>query len=198
MLKIRRPLGRLIFNMGIAIPGKTIFLIETAPWAFAWNFKSSPCNFVEFLWTFPGISKELEITFPVHISLVSLWFWTEMCAHCPKYHINSVKFHAKCHGSVYFVDDISKCWISLVSLQWHHNRHDFVSNHRRLDCVLNRLYRRRSKKASDLRVTGPLPASFVRGIHRWPLNSPYRGPVTRKIFPFGDVIMIIITKPSLT
>ena len=29
MLKIRRPLGRLIFNMGIAIPGKTVFLIET-------------------------------------------------------------------------------------------------------------------------------------------------------------------------
>ena len=32
MLKIRRPLGRLIFNMGIAIPDKTVFLIETAPW----------------------------------------------------------------------------------------------------------------------------------------------------------------------
>ena len=32
MLKIRRPLERLIFNMGIAIPGKTVFLIETAPW----------------------------------------------------------------------------------------------------------------------------------------------------------------------
>ena len=32
MLKIRRLLGRLIFNMGIAIPGKTVFLIETAPW----------------------------------------------------------------------------------------------------------------------------------------------------------------------
>ena len=32
MLKIRRPLGRLIFNMGIAIPGKTVLLIETAPW----------------------------------------------------------------------------------------------------------------------------------------------------------------------
>ena len=31
MLKIRRPLGRLIFNMGIAITGKTVFLIETAP-----------------------------------------------------------------------------------------------------------------------------------------------------------------------
>ena len=33
MLKIRRPSGRLIFNMGIAIPGKTVFLIETAPWS---------------------------------------------------------------------------------------------------------------------------------------------------------------------
>ena len=33
LLKIRRPLGRLIFNMGIAIPGKTVFLIETAPWS---------------------------------------------------------------------------------------------------------------------------------------------------------------------
>ena len=31
MLKIRRPNGRLIFNMEIAIPGKTVFLIETAP-----------------------------------------------------------------------------------------------------------------------------------------------------------------------
>ena len=38
MLKIRRPLWRLIFNMGIAIPGKTVFLIETAPWitSLAW------------------------------------------------------------------------------------------------------------------------------------------------------------------
>ena len=34
MLKIRRPLGRLILNMGITIPGKTVFLIETAPWLF--------------------------------------------------------------------------------------------------------------------------------------------------------------------
>ena len=32
MLKIRRPSGRLIFNMGIAIPGKSVILIETAPW----------------------------------------------------------------------------------------------------------------------------------------------------------------------
>ena len=31
--------------------------------------------------------------------------------------------------------------------------------------------------------------AFVRGIHRWPVNSPHKWPVTRKMFPFGDVIM---------
>ena len=31
--------------------------------------------------------------------------------------------------------------------------------------------------------------AFVRGIHRWPVNSPHKGPVTRKMFPFDNVIM---------
>ena len=30
---------------------------------------------------------------------------------------------------------------------------------------------------------------FVRGIHRGPVNSPHKGQVTRKMFPFDDVIM---------
>ena len=30
---------------------------------------------------------------------------------------------------------------------------------------------------------------FVRGIHRSPVNSPHKGPVTRKMVPFDDVIM---------
>ena len=33
------------------------------------------------------------------------------------------------------------------------------------------------------------PLAFVRGIHRWPVNSPHKGPVTRKMFPFDDIIM---------
>ena len=31
--------------------------------------------------------------------------------------------------------------------------------------------------------------AFVRGIHRSPVNSPHKWPVTRKMFPFDDVIM---------
>ena len=32
--------------------------------------------------------------------------------------------------------------------------------------------------------------AFVRGIHRWRVNSPYKGPVTWKIFPFDDGFML--------
>ena len=39
------------------------------------------------------------------------------------------------------------------TLQWHHNGRDGVSNHQSHDCLLNRLFRRRSKKISKLRVT---------------------------------------------
>ena len=31
--------------------------------------------------------------------------------------------------------------------------------------------------------------AFERGIHRWPVNSPHKGPVTRKTFPFDIVIV---------
>ena len=31
--------------------------------------------------------------------------------------------------------------------------------------------------------------AFGREIHRWPVNSPHKGPVTREMFPFDDVIM---------
>ena len=31
--------------------------------------------------------------------------------------------------------------------------------------------------------------AFVRGIHRWPVDSSLKGPVTPKMYPFDDVIM---------
>ena len=34
--------------------------------------------------------------------------------------------------------------------------------------------------------------AFVRGLHRGPVNSPHKGPVTRKMFPFDDVIIIAL------
>ena len=40
--------------------------------------------------------------------------------------------------------------------------------------------------------------AFVRGIHQWPVDSPHKGPVMRKIFPFDDVIMSSLTGSSPT
>ena len=68
------------------------------------------------------------------------------------------------------------------TLQWRHNGRDSVSNHQPHDCLLNRLFRRISKKTSKLRVTGLCAVN--------PMNSPHKWPVTRKMFPFDDVIMI--------
>ena len=86
---------------------------------------------------------------------------------------------------------ISFCAISLeisspmwISLRWRHNDHYSVSNHQPHGCLLNCLFRRRWKKTSKLRVTG-----LCVGNSPGPVNSPHKGPVTRKMFPFDDVIM---------
>ena len=105
-------------------------------------------------------------------------------------------------GAVKNQDSKSPQLENVISLQWRHNERDGVSNHRCPDCFLNRLLRRRSK----LRVTGlcegnpstacstvcsgadqrkhqsPASLAFTRGIHRWPMDSPHKGPVTRKCF----------------
>ena len=77
------------------------------------------------------------------------------------------------------------------TLEWRHNDHDGVSNHQPHGCLLNRLFRRRSKKTSKLRVTG-----LCAGNSPGPVNSPHKGPVTRKMFPFDDVIMRLIYHTS--
>ena len=49
----------------------------------------------------------------------------------------------------------------------------------------------------------PASLAFVRGIHRWPVDSPLKRLVTRKMFPFNDVIMFssplsLLWKPKNT
>ena len=51
--------------------------------------------------------------------------------------------------------NITMLWPSWnIALQWRHNGRDGVSNHQSHDCLLNRLFRRRSKKTFKLRVAG--------------------------------------------
>ena len=63
-----------------------------------------------------------------------------------QYIMNGVTY--RCHACR---SDTSR---DVTSLLWRHNGHDSVSNHQPHTCLLNRLFRRRSKKTSTLRVTG--------------------------------------------
>ena len=69
-------------------------------------------------------------------------------------------------------------------LHWRHNDHGGVTNHQPHDCLLSRLFRRRSKKTSKLCVTG-----LCAGNSPGPVNSPHKWPVMRKKSPFDDVII---------
>ena len=69
-----------------------------------------------------------------------------------------------------------------LALRWRHNGRDSVSNHQPHDYLLNRLFKRRSKKTSKLRVTG-LCAGNSQG------TDEFKWPVTQKMLPFDDVIM---------
>ena len=51
-------------------------------------------------------------------------------------------------------DAVHRIDLNRISLRWRHNGRDSVLNHQPNDCLLSRLFRRRSKKTSNLRVTG--------------------------------------------
>ena len=73
----------------------------------------------------------------------------------------------------------------ITTLQWRHNGRDGVSNHQPHDCLLDRLF----KGADQRKHLSSASLAFARGIHREPGTSPHKWPVTRKMFPFDDVIM---------
>ena len=75
-------------------------------------------------------------------------------------------------------------WYYITPLPWRHNGHDGVSNHQPYDCLLNCLFRRRSKKTSKLRVTVLCEGNS-------PVTGEFPGQRTSNAgnFPFDDVIM---------
>ena len=90
--------------------------------------------------------------------------------------------HALANRSFYH--RVSRLYWQNYSLHWRHNDHGGVFNYQSHGCLLNRLFRRRSKKTSKLRVTG-----HCAGNSPGPVTSPHKGSVTRKMVPFDDVVM---------
>ena len=125
-------------------------------------------------------------------NLVGLWlimsFLPIKCEYCRVFHVN---MSFSCYQSSSLLPPplfLLSATHFLSPLQWRHNERDGVWNNQPGDCLLDRLFRRKPKKS-------PASMAFVWGIHRWPVNSPHKWPVTRKMFPFGDVFMLLCTPP---
>ena len=79
---------------------------------------------------------------------------------------------------------------TLFSLRWCHNGRDGGSNDQPHDSTFY-------SGADQSKHQSSASLASVWGIHRGPVNSPYKWPVTWKIFPFDDVIMYFafVTSP---
>ena len=160
------------------------------------------CNFTVSFLSYDVKTTKFNQHLPVDLTLLSMsiarfqkllmfWMW--------RYHGTTLWHHrgGAWHNGMFLTTarDVN-CWAHIanhmtqlwqvgdMALRWRHYDQDSVSNHQPHGCLLNRLFRRRSNKTSKLRVTG-----LCVGNSPGPVNSPHKGPVTRKMFPFDDVIM---------
>ena len=87
----------------------------------------------------------------IYDPFISIWYWIfqneiSNMASCKIMYINYL------HASVIEKYHQNACCV--LTLRWRHNERDGDSNHQPHDCLLNRLFTRRSKKTSKLCVTG--------------------------------------------
>ena len=66
-----------------------------------------------------------------------------------------------------------------LALQWRYNELDGLSNHQPIHYPL---LTQPFISNADQRKESSASLAFVKGIHRWPVNSPHKWPVTRNIF----------------
>ena len=72
--------------------------------------------------------------------------------------------------------------VSWISLQWR-----IISTMMSQITSVSIVYLIFCSGADQRKYQSPASLAFVSGIHRWPVNSPHKGPVTRKMFSFDDV-----------
>ena len=101
-------------------------------------------------------------------SIANALEWLQSCAR-PSIYIRQFILFAYITGLM-----MTLWWRFLPTSQWRHNERDGISNNRRLDCLLNRLFRRRSKKSSaSLASVRPVTGGF-----------PSRRASSAEMFPF--------------
>ena len=114
----------------------------------------------------------------VYVHYHDIWFYNFLVF---PYARNDNIYKLHCQSLLHSTGVVSVC---IMPLRWRHNGRDSLSNHHPHDCLLNRLFRRRSKKTSKLRVTG-LCAGNSPGTGEFPTQMASNA----ENFPFDVVIM---------
>ena len=96
------------------------------------------------------------------------------------------------------LDLVTVCWYSSFLTQWQVPVSKALSWHYNgviMSAMMSQItgasivYSTVCSGADQRKHQSSVSLAFVRGIHKWPVNSSHKGPVTRKMFPFDDVIM---------
>ena len=113
--------------------------------------------------------------------------YTARCGHSQRM-INDMDKLEMCWGS-WFNRSVAFCeWISSVAREWHYSdviMSAIASQITSLAIVYSTVY----SGANQRKHQSSASLAFVRGIRRWPVKSQHKGPATRKMLPFDDVIM---------
>ena len=136
MLKISLSHDRLIFNMGIPIPGKTVFILRQ------------------------GLDTIMIVISYCHdgFSVIS---WILYCCACVIHVVSALCcLMAEVYSRPWWKTDDNND-NDYDTLQWHHNGFDGISNHQRLDCLLNCLFRQIKEK--------------IKALRHWPLCEEFTG-----------------------
>ena len=114
------------------------------------NIPISIINAYRFFWNRYSIYRHAIYDFdPSKCKMATIDFISNLWCGAPMHYKLGLKSYRTSRESC---TRFKLCCVS--SLQWRHDGRDCDSNHQRLDCILNRLFRRRSKKIWKLRVTG--------------------------------------------
>ena len=110
------------------------------------------------------------------------------------------------NGRVYSMQHLSSKMMFYRKVPWHDHKFEvLVTLHWRIMgstasqiTSLTVVYSTVYSDADQRKYQSFASLAFLWGIHRRPVNSPHKWPVTRKMFPFDDVIMSCLSPQSCT
>ena len=186
----------------------TVFWFWLAGWSmeFCWKWKKYTCKYIFLhLYIHTWYNTIIIIFIQKHINLTTFFDfgWPRSRAlryvreftlvtkwrNSPEWHICNI---CQTRDDFYSIFTCLMWFLIHVNLKINHIHYNDVimSTMASLITSVSIVYPTLYSAADQRKYQSSVLLAFVRGIHRRPVNSPHKGSVTRKMFPFDDVIML--------